>query len=166
LTGARLDQLSLSDGELVLCAVFWGIQVSMLGALVKETGMPITISVINFYATAVIATAGAFALEQPTLDGITGGWLFIVYSGVFSTGVAFTLQAIGQQHVPSANAAIILSGESLFAALSGAIFLGERLPPLGYLGAAIIFFSIILVEAIPVLRSRAARSEPTWRESA
>ena len=58
---------------------------------------------------------------------------------MFSTGVAFTLQAIGQQYVPPANAAIILSAESLFAALGGALILGERLPPLGYVGAAIIF---------------------------
>jgi drug/metabolite transporter (DMT)-like permease len=166
LTGARLDRFTPADGELVLCAVFWAIQVSMLGALVKETGLPLTVSVITFYATAVLATAGAFALEHPTLEGIGDGWLFILYAGVFSTGIAFTLQAIGQQHIPSANAAIILSAESLFAALSGALFLGERLPPLGYLGAAIIFGSIVLVEAIPVLRSRAARVEPTWRESA
>ena len=74
--------------------------------------------------------------------------------GVFSTGVAFTLQAIGQQYVPPANAAIVLSSESLFAAFGGAVIFGERLPPLGYVGAAIIFVAIILVEAIPALRAR------------
>jgi drug/metabolite transporter (DMT)-like permease len=162
LTGARFDQFTQGDAELVLCAVFWGVQVSMLGSLVRETSLPITISVINFYATAVLATVAAFAFEHPGLEGISGGWMFIAYSGVFSTGVAFTLQAIGQQHVPSANAAIILSAESLFAALSGAVFLGERLPLLGYVGAAIIFASIILVEAIPMLgrRSRADATRP------
>jgi drug/metabolite transporter (DMT)-like permease len=82
------------------------------------------------------------------------GWIPILYSGVCSTAIAFTLQAIGQQYVPSANAAIILSAESLFAALGGAIALGERLPPLGYFGAALIFVAIVLVEAIPALRSR------------
>jgi drug/metabolite transporter (DMT)-like permease len=60
--------------------------------------------------------------------------------------------------VPSSNAAIILSAESLFAALGGAVVLGERLPPMGYLGAALIFGAIILVEAVPALRARPATS--------
>lgn len=160
LTGARLDNFTLGDAELVVCAVFWAIQVSMLGALVKQTGMPITVSVINFYAIALFAGLGAFALETPSLAGISGGWIEILYSGVFSTAIAFSLQAVGQQYVPSSNAAIILSSESLFAALGGALFLGERLPPVGYVGAALIFGAILLVEAIPALRARSATSSP------
>jgi drug/metabolite transporter (DMT)-like permease len=97
---------------------------------------------------------GVPILEHPTLDGIAAGWIGILYTGVMSTAIAFTLQAIGQQYVPAANAAIILSAESLFAALGGALFFGERLPPVGYLGAAIIFGSILLVELIPQLRRR------------
>ena len=73
---------------------------------------------------------------------------------VLSTAVAFTLQAIGQQYVPPANAAIILSAESLFAALGGAVVMGERLPFVGYFGAALIFFAILLVEALPALQQR------------
>jgi drug/metabolite transporter (DMT)-like permease len=56
--------------------------------------------------------------------------------------------------VPAANAAIILSAESLFAALGGAIILHERLPPIGYLGAALIFCAILAVETIPALWAR------------
>jgi drug/metabolite transporter (DMT)-like permease len=82
------------------------------------------------------------------------GWLPILYAGVFSSGIAFTLQAVGQQYVPPSNAAIILSSESLFAALGGALFLGERLPPIGYAGAAIIFVTIIVVELVPALRRK------------
>ena len=154
LTGADLAQLKSGDLLLLIGAVFWAVQVSMLGHLVEETGLPVTISTINFFFTAVLATAGAFTLEHPSLGGVTAGWLPILYSAVFSTGVAFTLQAVGQQYVPSANAAIILSAESLFAALGGAIGLNERLPPLGYVGAAIIFLTIVLVEAVPALRRK------------
>lgn len=163
LTGARFDQLAIGDLQLLLCAMCWGVQVSMLGALVKETGMPIFISTINFFATAILAGAGAFALETPNLGGIIDGWIPILYSGVCSTAIAFTLQAIGQRYVPPANAAIILSSESLFAALFGALLLSERLPPLGYLGAAIIFIAIVTVELVPALRGK--RVEPTLRES-
>ena len=77
-----------------------------------------------------------------------------------STAVAFTLQAVGQQHVPAANAAIILSAESLFAALGGALLLGERLSLIGYGGAALIFFAIVMVESFPALQRRLAGNAP------
>ena len=164
LTGARFDAFTLGDALLLLCAFCWGVQVSMLGALVRETGMPIFVSTINFFATAFLASALAFALETPSVGGMIDGWIPILYSGVCSTAIAFTLQAIGQQYVPPANAAIILSAESLFAALGGALLLNERLPPVGYLGAAVIFVTIVGVELVPALRG--VRHDPTLRESA
>jgi drug/metabolite transporter (DMT)-like permease len=164
LTGAQLDAFTTGDLQLLLCAVCWGVQVSMLGALVRETGMPIFVSTVNFFATAILASGLAFALETPSIGGMLDGWIPILYSGVCSTAIAFTLQAIGQQYVPPANAAIILSGESLFAALGGALLLNERLPPIGYVGAAVIFATIIMVELVPALRG--AKHEPTLRESA
>jgi drug/metabolite transporter (DMT)-like permease len=160
LTGANLTQFSSGDVLLLIGAVCWAVQVAVLGQLVKETGMPIAISTINFYATAVLSMIGAFALEPVAWDGIAAGWIPILYSGIFSTGVAFTLQAVGQQYVPAANAAIVLSAESLFAALGGALLLNERLPPVGYVGAAIIFLTILLVELIPALRQRQAIISP------
>ena len=164
LTGARFDAFTPGDALLLLCAFCWGVQVSMLGALVRETGMPIFVSTINFFATAFLASALACALETPTGGGMIDGWIPILYSGVCSTAIAFTLQAIGQQYVPPANAAIILSAESLFAALGGALLLNERLPPVGYLGAAVIFVTIVGVELVPALRG--VRHDPTLRESA
>ena len=163
LTGAQLDAFTLGDFQLLLCAVCWGVQVSMLGALVRETGMPIFVSTINFFATALLASGLAFVLETPTIGGMLDGWIPILYSGICSTAIAFSLQAIGQQYVPPANAAIILSGEALFAALGGALLLNERLPPVGYLGAAVIFATIIMVELVPALRG--TRHDPTLRES-
>jgi drug/metabolite transporter (DMT)-like permease len=126
----------------------------VLAPLVQQTGMPIALSAACFGATALLAAVGTPVLEHPTWEAVSAGWIEILYTGVMSTAIAFTLQAIGQQYVPPANAAIILSSESLFAAATGAIVLGERLPPLGYLGAALIFIAIVLVEAIPALRAR------------
>ena len=154
LTGADLSGFTFGDGLLVVCAISWAIQIAVLAPLVQETGMPVTMSAACFAATAVLAAIGTPILEHPTWDAVTSGWIEILYTGVCSTAIAFTLQAIGQQYVPSANAAIILSAESLFAALAGAVALGERLPPLGYLGAALIFIAIVLVEAVPAWRSR------------
>ncbi len=154
LTGADLSAFTLGDGLLVICAVSWAVQIAMLAPLVQETGMPMVMSAACFAATAVLSTIGTAALEQSSWSAVSSGWIEILYTGVMSTAIAFTLQAIGQQYVPPANAAIILSAESLFAALAGALVLGERLPPVGYLGAALIFVAIVLVEAVPALRSR------------
>jgi drug/metabolite transporter (DMT)-like permease len=62
--------------------------------------------------------------------------------------------------VPPANAAIILSAESLFAGFGAALLLGERLPPIGYFGAALIFCAIVLVESVPALLARRSATRP------
>ena len=154
LHGASLDRLNFGDTLIIISSVFWGVHVLMLGWLARDTGMPILISAISFLAAGLAATGGAFVLETPTFEVLSLGWAEIAYTGVMSTAVAFTLQAVGQMHVPPANAAIILSGETLFAALGGAVVLGERLAPAGYAGAAMIFAAIVLVETVPVLQTR------------
>ncbi|KQW77315.1 hypothetical protein ASC89_19175 [Devosia sp. Root413D1] len=154
LNGGRFESFNFGDLLVVISAVFWGGHVFMLGLLTRQTGLPIVLSAITVLSVGVVCIAFAFVFEVPDLQGILGGWVQILYVGLMSTAVAFTLQAIGQQHVPSANAAIILSAESLFAALGGALLLGERLPLIGYAGAALIFFAIIMVEAIPALQQR------------
>jgi drug/metabolite transporter (DMT)-like permease len=123
------------------------------------------VSGVSFLVAGGLALGFALAFEQPNVSSLAAGWVQILYTGVLSTAVAFTLQAIGQQRVPPANAAIILSAESLFAAVGGALVLGDRLPPIGYAGAALIFFAIVLVETVPSWmeqrkRRREASAEP------
>jgi drug/metabolite transporter (DMT)-like permease len=154
LTGADIRAITAGDTLLVLAAIFWGIQIAIIAPLVQETGMPVAISCATFFACAILAAIGVPFLETPSWNGIGSAWVEILYTGVMSTAVAFTLQAIGQQYVPPSNAAIILSSESLFAAAAGAIILHERLPLVGYAGAALIFVAIIIVETVPALAAR------------
>ena len=154
LNGGRLDTMNQGDMLIIACAVFWGFHVLMLGYLARNTGLPIFVSAISFLAAGAAAELGSFALEAPSLAAISAGWVEIAYAGIFSTAIAFTLQAVGQVHVPPANAAIILSGEALFAALGGAVLLGERLSPMGYVGAGLIFAAIVMVETVPALMSQ------------
>ncbi len=154
LNGGGLGSFNQGDWLVATCAVFWALHVILLGQIARATGLPIFISAISFLVAGAAALALAFAIESPTVAGISAGWMQIAYAGIFSTAIAFTFQAIGQQHVPPANTAIILSAESLFAALGGAVLLGERLPPIGYAGAALIFIAIIAVEALPPLWAR------------
>lgn len=154
LNGATFTALNAGDVLVLLSAIAWAVQVALIGEVSKRTGLPITISVISFATTAGFGLLGMGLFETPTVAAITANWVEIGYAAVFSTAIAFTLQAIGQQYVPPANAAIILSAEGLFAAIGGAIFLGDRLPPIGYAGAALILMAITLVEVLPLLGQR------------
>ena len=157
LNGGGLDSLNGGDGLIIVSALFWAAHVLMLSHIARATGQPILVSCISFLVAGALGLALAFALEAPNLDGIMNGWMEIAYAGIFSTAIAFTFQAVGQQYVPPANAAIILSSESLFAALGGAVLLGERLPAIGYAGAALILAAILLVEIVPALNARRAQ---------
>ncbi|HEV7345867.1 MAG TPA: DMT family transporter [Devosia sp.] len=162
LNGASLDQLSSGDLLVIMCAGFWAVHILVLGILATRSARPISVSAITFLAAGTLSLGLALTFETPSLAALSEGWVAIAYAGIASTAIGFTLQAIGQQHVPPANAAIILSAESLFAALGGAIILGERLQPIGYLGAVLIFLAIIAVETVPPLLARrraAARPE-------
>ncbi|NGP18203.1 DMT family transporter [Devosia aurantiaca] len=154
LNGGGFSSFNSGDWLITLGAVFWGFHVVLLGHVARETGLPIFVSAISFLVAGVAASVLALGLEAPSVEAVSSGWVELAYAAVLSTAVAFTFQAIGQQHVPAANAAIILSAESLFAALGGAWLLGERLPAIGYAGAALIFAAILLVEAVPPLWAR------------
>jgi len=161
LNGGHLSALNFGDMLVIVSAVFWGGHVFLLGILSRETALPVALSAITFLSVGILCFSAALLFETPSFEGTAAIWVELVYVGVMSTAVAFTLQAIAQQHVPAANAAIVLSAESLFAALGGAVILGERLSPVGYAGAALIFFAIILVEAIPAITARRAASAGT-----
>src|SRR5690606_5825264 len=115
-----LDAATPGDGLVTASAIFWAAQVVLLGMLAAQTRRPILLSALSFLFTGFLSLPGALAFEAPELAQLGAGWIEILYAGLLSTAIGFTLQAMGQQHVPAANAAIVLSGESLFAALGGA----------------------------------------------
>jgi drug/metabolite transporter (DMT)-like permease len=154
LNGGHLGALNFGDLLVIVSAVFWGGHVFLLGQLSRATALPVTLSAITFVSVGVVCLGVAAPLEPFAVDGFAATWMELLYTGLLSTALAFTLQAIAQQHVPAANAAIVLSAESLFAALGAALLLGERLTLVGYAGAALIFLAIVMVEAVPALISR------------
>lgn len=157
LNGGGLARLNGGDALVVMSALFWAVHVLTLGYLGRRTGLPIAISALSFLFAGAVSLAAALLFEAPSIAGILSGWPQLLYVAVFSTALAFSLQAVGQVHVPAANAAVILSSESLFAALAGALLLCERLPPVGYLGAGLMFLAIVAVEVVPAaLGQRAA----------
>ena len=149
LNGGRLDHLSTGDLLVIACAAAFGLQINLMGIVVRQSARPFTICVAQNAVTALAALALAAANEHITLSGIQASLIPLLYAGIISGGLGFALQAFAQQHTPSADAAIIMSGEALFAAVSGAVLLGERLGAINWLGCGLIFAALLLVELYP-----------------
>ncbi|EKF18046.1 DMT family transporter [Nitratireductor pacificus] len=154
LSGAGSVAFQPGDWLTIVCAAFWALQVIMIARSAANTGRPVTLAVTQFTVTAVLALGIALAIEPIEFAAIRLALPEILYAGIFSGGIAFTLQVVGQRYTTAPQAAIFLSTEAVFAALFGALFLGERLPPLGLAGCALIFAAILAVEIIPALRAR------------
>lgn len=150
--GGGLEGLTWGDGIMVVSALFWAFQVILIGALASRTGRPVTVAAIQFAITSALGFLLAFIVETPTLDGLASVWRELAFTGLLSGGLGFTLQAVAQRHTPSADAAIIMSAEALFAALFGALLLGERLAPVGWIGCACILAAVLMVQLAPIWR--------------
>lgn len=156
LSGGNLAALNSGDILIIICALFWAGHVILTGRVGQKTDLPVTMATLQFFITAALAFAGfgvatLFGLGEtlPTLAQLKGATPEILYAGLFAGGLGFTLQAVGQRYTSESAAAVLISTESLFAAMFGAFFLSERLATLGYVGCGLIFVAILMVELMP-----------------
>jgi drug/metabolite transporter (DMT)-like permease len=156
LAGGSLADLNAGDVLTIGCAVMWATQVILVGRFVGPSGRPLTLSFVQFSLAGVLGIGLGLAVEGFDLAAVIATLPEILFTGVIATGLAFTLQVIGQRYTTAPQAAIFLSTESLFAALFGAVILSEQIPALGYAGGLLIFMAILLAELGPVLRPRPA----------
>ena len=156
LSGGRVEGLAIGDWLTIICAAFWALQIIFINRIAVKSGRPIMLSLVQFIVCAVLGFIFTLGTEHSELSAIISVAPQIVFAGIFSSGIAFTLQAVGQRFTTSAQAAIMLSSEALFAAIFGAILLGESISSRGIIGCGLIFIAMIAVELIPALRSRSA----------
>lgn len=154
LSGGSLEGFRQGDWLMIAGAFFWALQGLFIARYALRIGRPITMACIQFSVVAIAGLIAAMIFEQPEWSAVQAAAPEILFTGIFSSGVAFTLQAIGTRYTSAPQAAIFLSSEALFAALFGAIILGERLPKIGLAGCALIFISMMMVEIVPRLRLR------------
>jgi drug/metabolite transporter (DMT)-like permease len=156
LSGGAFSGLNSGDYLTILGAVFCALQVILIGTFAQSSGRPFTLSLVQFAICAALSGSVALIFEPLSLEAVTATVSELLYSGIFSSAVAFTLQVVGQRYTTAPQAAIFLSSEALFAAFFGVLLLGEVIAPLGYLGGAIIFAAMLMVEIVPELeRDRA-----------
>jgi len=157
LSGGRFDALTVGDYWVIASTLFWAAHVFWVGRVAAHRGAPIMVAVTQFVVSGVLSMLVALAIEDIELAGLVEAAPAILYGGLLSVGVAFTLQVIAQRHTPATDAAILLSSEILFAALAGALYLGERLTPLQLAGGGIIFVCILGVQVAPILLRKVAK---------
>lgn len=154
LLAGSMESMKVGDMLMIISALFWALQIIFIGRMVSHYGNPVTVAFVQFLTAGILGLVGGLIFEPLNISHLQGAWLEIIYTGVFSSGIAFTLQAVAQRYTPPADAAILLSNESLFAALSGAIFLGETLIRSQWIGCAMIFSCILMVELLPMIQKR------------
>lgn len=106
----------------------------------------VKLSCIQFFVCAVLSAVPMLIFEKPELSGIAAAWLPIVYAGIMSGGVGYTLQIVGQRFTEPSVASIVMSLESVFAALAGWVILHERLSGKELVGCGLVFLSVILAQ--------------------
>lgn len=151
--GAGDLQGGLNRGDVVtlICALAWAAQVLWLGVFARYA------NVLHIAIIQMVVVSGLSALVMLVMKGMTEQslpswetvWTIrydILYTGVISAAVAFTLQILGQRYVPATNAALIMSSEAVFALLAGILFLGEEVTLFSLLGCLFILAGIILAQ--------------------
>ncbi|WP_319496780.1 DMT family transporter [uncultured Cohaesibacter sp.] len=166
LLAGNLEAMKQGDILMMFSALCWTFQIILVGRMVSKYGNPLAFALLQFATAGVLGLLFGLPFESLDVASLQGAWFEIIYTGVFSGALAFGLQAIGQRYTPPADAAIILSGESLFAAIFGAILLGERLTPSQYFGCFLIFSCILLVELLPQIQKRLRKSKKPAEASA
>ncbi|RSX56723.1 Transporter, drug/metabolite exporter family [Bifidobacterium samirii] len=137
--------LTLADWLLLFTAVLFAAHILVIDVWGSRID-PILLSFVQFATTALLSWAGSLVEGSVDWAGAADAWIAVVYAGLGSVGVAYTLQAVGQRWVPPTRASLIMSLESFFSVVGGALLLGESMTPRGYLGCALIFAGTLLAQ--------------------
>ena len=138
---------SVGKGDLLvfLCAIAFSVHILVIDYFSPKAD-GVALSCIQFYTSSVICGVGTFLFESPSIQAIFSGWLPILYAGIMSCGVAYTLQIIGQKDMDPTVASLILSLESVVSLIAGWIILGQALNLREISGCVLVFIAIILVQ--------------------
>lgn len=135
----------INRGDLLLlgCALAFSVQINCIDALAGSLD-GIRLNCIQCLVVAVLSAPFALALETVQLENILACWLPLAYAGILTMGVAYTLQILGQKRLESTTASLIMSLESVFAALGGWLILHETMTPWETLGSCLVFTAVVV----------------------
>ncbi len=136
----------------LICAVFFTAHIIVIDKYYQVDS--IAMSCVQFYVSGVLSLICTFIFETPNISDILSMYIPILYSGIGSSGIAYTLQIIGQKYSKPATASIVMSLESVFASIGGALILSERLNNIEILGCALVFIAVILAQIPQLIKQK------------
>ena len=143
MSSAGIYVVNRGDLLALVCAFLFAIQI-----LLVEKFAPLVdgvkLSCVEFAVSGAVSCVLMFIFERPIMSDIVASWLPILYAGVLSTGVAYTLQVVGQKYCEATVASIMMCAESVFALIAAMIVLNEIPTPREGIGCALMFFAIVL----------------------
>lgn len=140
--------LGQGDFLMLVCSLCFALHILVIDHFTDKVS-GVKLSCIQFFVCGLLSCVLMFLFEKPAVSDILSAWLPIVYAGVFSSGVAYTLQIIGQKGTDPTIASLILSLESVVSVLAGWIILRQSLTPKEILGCLLMFGAIILAQVTP-----------------
>ncbi|MDO4988839.1 MAG: DMT family transporter [Synergistes sp.] len=145
--------LSFERGDLIVFAgaFFWAGHILVCDKFSKCCD-PLKISCIQYMVVFLLSGVLMMMYEEPTLSGVVASWPSLFYAGFFSSCIAYTFQMLSQRYVPPTTASIIMSMESIFAAFSGMIFLGETLTAREFIGCVLVFAATVTAQLNEIKR--------------
>ncbi len=149
----------LGDILVIGCAIGYTAYILVVDKYSDCSG--IAVSIIQFIVCGIMCMIGMFFTEKPDPAVIADAWLPVVYAGVVSSGIGYTLQIIGQKYAEPTVASIIMSLESVFAALFGWVILSEMLSIRELAGCGLVFFSVIAAQIPDMVRNSTKKSKET-----
>lgn len=141
------ESLSLNTGDVLvfMCAVVFSIHIMVIDYFSPKAD-GVAISCIQFLLSGIFSFIGALFFETPNIESLLAGAVPILYAGILSCGVAYTLQIVGQKGMDPSVASLILCLESVVSVLAGWVLLQETLSPKELLGCLIMFIAVVLVQ--------------------
>jgi len=141
-------QLSPGDGWVLVSAFLWAFHVIAVGRVAPGRD-PFLLATVQYFVCALLSLPAALALERWEWSGMLLAGPAILYAGAISAGLSYTTQIVAQPHTTPARAAIILSGEAVFATLFGWLLLGEGLTARQLLGCGLMLAGMLLAQILP-----------------
>lgn len=145
--------IGIGDFFVILCAFSFALHIIVVDKFVAVVD-GVKLSFMQFVVAGLISCVLMFIFEQPTVEGIVQGAFPILYAGICSSGIAYTLQIVGQKNTPPVIASLLMSLESVFAVLSQIVVLG-RLPSSQEAAGCVIMFAAIIIAQLPDRKAKA-----------
>ncbi|MCK4537320.1 MAG: DMT family transporter [Candidatus Krumholzibacteria bacterium] len=153
-------RFTIGKGDLLVLGgtFFWATHVLLIGAFIKRIN-PLVLAATQFSVCSILSIATSLLTESNSVQGVRDAAIPILYGGLLSVAIAYTLQLLAQRDTPPSHAAIILSLETVFAAVGGWLILSEVIPMRGLFGCVLMLVGI-LVSQLGVRRGRGKSTEP------